>query len=51
MTETMTAAPTATDLFRSIIMTATLAQVEAASVWYHDAQEVAEDVAENRNRR
>jgi hypothetical protein len=30
-------------------MTATLSQVEAASVWYHDAQEVAEDVAENLN--
>ena len=41
--------PTALDLFRSLIMTATLSQVEAASVWYHDAQEVAEDVAENLN--
>lgn len=29
------------------ILQATLAQVEAASVWYHEAQEVAEDVAEN----
>jgi hypothetical protein len=28
-------------------MTATLAQTEAASVWYFEAQEVAEDVAEN----
>jgi len=27
-------------------MQATLAQVEQASVWYHEAQEVAEDVAE-----
>lgn len=29
------------------ILQATLAQVEAASVWYFEAQEVAEDVAEN----
>lgn len=29
------------------ILQATLAQVEQASVWYHEAQEVAEDVAEN----
>ena len=28
------------------VLQATLAQVEAASVWYHEAQEVAEDVAE-----
>ena len=28
------------------ILQATLAQVEQASVWYHEAQEVAEDVAE-----
>ena len=46
MTETLTA-PTALDTFRSIIMSATLAQCEAASIWYHEAQEVAEDVAEN----
>ena len=38
---------TATDIYRSIIMTATLGQMESASVWYHEAQEVAEDVAEN----
>ena len=44
-TETLT--HTVTDTFRSIIMTATLAQTEAAAVWYFDAQEVAEDVAEN----
>lgn len=44
---TVTETATATDLFRSLIMTATLAQCEAASVWYHEAQEVAEDVAEN----
>jgi hypothetical protein len=34
-------------LYRSLIMQATLAQVEQAAVWYHEAQEVAEDVAEN----
>lgn len=33
--------------FERFIMQATLAQVEAASVWYFEAQEVAEDVAEN----
>ena len=32
--------------YRDLIMQATLGQVEAASVWYHEAQEVAEDVAE-----
>ena len=45
MTDTLT--DTITDTFRSIIMQATLAQTEAAAVWYFDAQEVAEDVAEN----
>jgi len=34
-------------LYRSLVMQATLAQVEQAAVWYHEAQEVAEDVAEN----
>jgi hypothetical protein len=33
--------------FRDLLMTATLGQTEAASVWYFEAQEVAEDVAEN----
>lgn len=33
--------------FESLIMQATLSQMEAASVWYYEAQEVAEDVAEN----
>lgn len=33
--------------FESLIMQATLSQMEAASVWYFEAQEVAEDVAEN----
>lgn len=37
---------TTVDTFRNIISTATFSQVEAASVWYFDAQEVAEDVAE-----
>jgi hypothetical protein len=46
-TMTDTLAPTATDTFRSIIMTATLAQMEQASVWYRDAEEVAEEVARN----
>lgn len=32
--------------FRDLILTATLSQMEAASVWYFEAQEVAEDVAE-----
>ena len=32
--------------FRDLIMQASLGQVEAASTWYHEAQEVAEDVAE-----
>jgi hypothetical protein len=45
-TTTDTLAPSVTDTFRSIIMTATLAQMEAASTWYLEAQEVAEDVAE-----
>lgn len=34
------------DTFRQIIRSASLGQVEAASVWYFEAQEVAEDVAE-----
>jgi len=33
--------------FESLIMTATLAQMEQAAVWYRDAEEVAEDVARN----
>jgi hypothetical protein len=37
---------TTTDRYRSLVMQATLGQVEQASVWYHEAQEVAEDVAE-----
>lgn len=32
--------------FRDLLMTATLGQTEAASTWYYEAQEVAEDVAE-----
>lgn len=38
---------TFTETFRQIVSTATFAQIEAASVWYFEAQEVAEDVAEN----
>lgn len=37
----------ALDEYRAIIRSATLGQVEAASVWYREAEEVAEDVAEN----
>jgi len=44
---TITETITVTDLYRTLVMQATLAQVEQASVWYHEAQEVAEDVAEN----
>lgn len=33
--------------FSDLILTATMSQVEAASVWYHDAEEVAEEVARN----
>ena len=33
--------------FESLIMTATLSQTEAASVWYHDAAAVASEVARN----
>ncbi len=40
---------TSTDLFRSLILKATLGQVEQASVWYHEAQEVAQQVANNLN--
>jgi hypothetical protein len=40
---------TSTDLFRDLIIRATLGQVEEASVWYHEAQEVAQQVANNLN--
>jgi hypothetical protein len=43
--ETVTA--TATDLYRNLILKATLGQVEQASVWYHEAQETAHEVARN----
>jgi hypothetical protein len=45
--ETITA--TATDLYRDLVIRATLGQVEEASVWYHEAQEVAQEVAHNLN--
>jgi hypothetical protein len=38
---------TFTDIYRNILMTATLGQVEEAAVWYRDAEEVAEEVARN----
>lgn len=44
-TPTLTA--TATDLYRNLILKATLGQVEQASVWYHEAQETAHEVARN----
>ena len=40
---------TSTDLFRDLVIRATLGQVEEASVWYHEAQEVAQEVANNLN--
>ena len=46
ITESPVISSTYADEFRSLIMQATLGQVEAASVWYLEAQEVAEDVAE-----
>jgi hypothetical protein len=45
--ETYTA--TATELYRNLVLQATLGQVEQASVWYHEAQEVAQEVATNLN--
>jgi hypothetical protein len=45
--ETYTA--TATELYRDLVLQATLGQVEQASVWYHEAQEVAQEVATNLN--
>ena len=47
MTDTPALSDTAYFAFSDIILTATMSQVEAASVWYFEAQEVAEDVAEN----
>lgn len=47
ITVTDTPVLTVIDLYRSLVMQATLAQMEAASVWYRDAEEVAEDVARN----
>lgn len=38
---------TYTDLYRDLVMKATLGNVEEASVWYRDAEEVAEEVARN----
>jgi hypothetical protein len=49
---TMTLTPalsTAIDLYRAAILRATLGQVEAASIWYREAEEVAEDIAEAMN--
>jgi hypothetical protein len=38
---------TYTDLFRDLVMVATLGQVEESSVWYHDAEDIANTVATN----
>ena len=46
-TETPSLSDTAYFAFSGIVLAATMSQVEAASVWYFEAQEVAEDVAEN----
>ena len=45
-TDTLSLSDTAYFAFSDIILTATMSQVEAASVWYFEAQEVAEDVAQ-----
>jgi hypothetical protein len=34
-------------MYRNLLMNATLGQVEEASIWYRDAEEVAEEVARN----
>lgn len=47
ITDTPVISSTHVDLFRDLVMQATLGQVEAASVWYRDAEEVAEEVARN----
>jgi hypothetical protein len=44
---TWTPVPHYVEAFRSLIMQSSLGQVEQASVWYRDAEEVAEDVARN----
>lgn len=46
-TETLSLSNAAYFAFSDILLTATMSEVEAASVWYFEAQEVAEDVAEN----
>lgn len=47
LNETYTAQ--ATDLYRDLVIRATLGQVEEASVWYLEAQQVAQEVADNLN--
>ena len=46
-TITVTSAQTVYSHYLALVMQATAGNIEQASVWYHDAQEVAEDVAEN----
>ena len=38
---------TYTELFRDLVIVATMGQIEEASVWYHDAAEVARLVQKN----
>ena len=46
-TPALSLSDTAYFAFSDIILTATMAQTEAAAVWYHDAQTVAQTVADN----
>ena len=48
-TPTLTRIATYEDKYRDLVMTATLGQVEEASVWYLEAERVAEQVALNLN--
>ena len=41
------AAHTADYLYSNYVLQSNMQQLEQAATWYHDAQEVAEDVAEN----
>lgn len=47
MTKTQTV--TAADIYTALIMRATPGQIEAASIWYRDAEDVARKVAQNQD--
>lgn len=47
MNTMITESLSATDAFRALVLRASMGEVEAASVWYRDAEEVAEEVARN----